>query len=37
MKQIENEANRIVNNCHEIKKGLMDKAEAEKQYGFHLY
>ena len=34
---IENQANRIINNCHNIKKGLMDKAEAERQHGFHLY
>ena len=37
MKAIENEANRIINECHSIKKSFMDKAEAEKQYGFHLY
>jgi len=36
-KDIENEANRIINGCHEIKKTFMDKAEAEKQYGFNLY
>lgn len=36
-KAIENEANRIINECHDIQKGFMDKAEAEKQYGFHLY
>jgi alanyl-tRNA synthetase len=35
--QIENEANRIINHCYEIEKGLMDKAEAEKLYGFSLY
>jgi alanyl-tRNA synthetase len=36
-KQIENEANRIINECHEIEKSFMDKAEAEKEYGFNLY
>lgn len=35
--QIENEANRIINDCHSIEKSFMDKAEAEKQFGFHLY
>jgi hypothetical protein len=30
MKDIENEANRIINNCHKIEKSFMDKAEAEK-------
>lgn len=34
---IENEANRIINNCHTINKYFMDKAEAEKKFGFHLY
>lgn len=34
---IENQANRIINNCHDISKSFMDKAEAELQYGFHLY
>lgn len=34
---IENEANRIINSCAKINKSFMDKAEAEKQYGFHLY
>ena len=34
---IENYANRLINNCHSITKGFMDKAEAEKQYGFSLY
>jgi alanyl-tRNA synthetase len=28
-KLIENEANRIINNCHTINKYFMDKAEAE--------
>jgi alanyl-tRNA synthetase len=36
-KAIENEANRIINNCHTINKYFMDKAEAEKKFGFHLY
>jgi len=36
-KAIENEANRIINNCHGIDKYFMDKAEAEKKFGFHLY
>lgn len=36
-KAIENEANRIINNCANINKYFMDKAEAEKQFGFHLY
>ncbi len=35
--QIENEANRIISLCRPIEKGFMDKAEAEKQYGFSLY
>jgi alanyl-tRNA synthetase len=34
---IENEANRTINNCNRITKKLMDKAEAEKAYGFKLY
>jgi alanyl-tRNA synthetase len=34
---IENQANRIINNCHNITKSFMDKAEAELQYGFSLY
>lgn len=36
-KAIENEANRIINDCHGIDKYFMDKAEAEKKFGFHLY
>lgn len=36
-KAIENEANRIINESHTINKYFMDKAEAEKQFGFHLY
>lgn len=35
--EIENMANRLIMECHEIKKGFMDKAEAELQYGFSLY
>lgn len=35
--QIENFANRIITNCNKINKSLMDKAEAEKQFGFKLY
>jgi len=34
---IENQANRIINNCNPINKSFMDKAEAERQHGFHLY
>lgn len=34
---IENHANRVINDCHSITKSFMDKAEAEKQYGFSLY
>lgn len=34
---IENAANRIINQCTDIHKSFMDKAEAEKEYGFHLY
>lgn len=34
---IENAANRTINDCHNITKGFMDKATAEKQYGFSLY
>jgi len=34
---IENQANRIINGCSRINKSFMDKAEAEKKYGFHLY
>ena len=35
--EIENQANRIINNCSTITKSFMDKAEAERLYGFHLY
>lgn len=34
---IENEANRIIAGCTNINKGMMNKAEAESQYGFSLY
>ena len=34
---VENYANRIINNCTTINKSLMDKAEAEREYGFSLY
>ena len=34
---IENQANRIINSCAQINKSFMDKAEAEKQFGFKLY
>lgn len=34
---IENTANRIINSCAPITKSFMDKAEAELEYGFHLY
>jgi alanyl-tRNA synthetase len=34
---IESEANRIVLEGLSIKKHFMDKAEAEKEYGFRLY
>jgi alanyl-tRNA synthetase len=34
---IENQANRIINNCTPINKSMMDKAEAERQHGFRLY
>ena len=36
-REIENEANRIINNCTSIKKSMMNKQEAELKYGFHLY
>lgn len=35
--EIENEANRIILRGKNIKKGFMDKAQAEKEYGFRLY
>jgi len=35
--EIENEANRIILSSKEIKKSLVDKAEAEKAHGFTLY
>lgn len=34
---IENHANRLIMECHTISKSFMDKAEAERQYGFSLY
>eukprot|EP00744_Colponema_vietnamica_P000780 GILI01001356.1.p1 GENE.GILI01001356.1~~GILI01001356.1.p1 ORF type:complete len:965 (+),score=358.80 GILI01001356.1:48-2942(+) len=34
---IENEANRIISRCHDIRKYNMAKDEAEKAHGFHLY
>jgi len=34
---IENQANRIIVDCNPIQKSLMDKAEAERQFGFRLY
>jgi alanyl-tRNA synthetase len=37
MQAIQNEANRIVSRCKDIKKGFMAKDEAESKYGFHLY
>jgi alanyl-tRNA synthetase len=36
-REIENQANRIINSCSKISKSFMDKAEAEKIYGFSLY
>ena len=35
--EIENEANRIIIQSKNIKKFFMNKAEAEKEYGFRLY
>ena len=34
---IENQANRLINECVDITKGFMDKSEAEQKYGFSLY
>ena len=34
---IENNANRLISECIDIKKSMMDKAEAEKDFGFSLY
>ena len=34
---IENEANRIISSCVRISKSFMDKAQAERDYGFTLY
>lgn len=36
-KAIENQANRLINSSINISKGFMDKAEAEREYGFSLY
>lgn len=36
-KRIENEANRIISECVNINKSLMNKADAEKEHGFSLY
>ena len=35
--KIENEANKIILEAHNIKKYFEDKSEAEKEFGFHLY
>ena len=35
--EIENFANRTINNCTSITKGMMDKADAERDFGFTLY
>ena len=35
--EIERTANRLINDCHNIQKGFIDKAEAERQHGFSLY
>jgi len=35
--EIENAANRIILSNKTIQKGFMDKAKAEKEYGFRLY
>lgn len=37
IQRIENEANRIVNQCKEIKKGWFPKDDAERSHGFTLY
>lgn len=34
---IENQANRLISECVDINKSMMDKAEAERDYGFSLY
>ena len=34
---IETMANRLINSCHHISKGFVDKAEAERAHGFSLY
>lgn len=35
--KIENQANKLISECVNINKSMMDKAEAEKDYGFSLY
>ena len=35
--EIENRANRLINESHNISKGFRDKAEAELEFGFSLY
>ena len=35
--EIENMANRLINDCVDVEKGFMDKSEAEKLHGFSLY
>lgn len=34
---IENAANKLISECVDINKSMMDKAEAENEYGFSLY
>lgn len=34
---IENDTNRIINECHSISKSFMNKTDAELKYGFNLY
>lgn len=34
---IENNANRLISECIDINKSMMNKAEAEKDFGFSLY
>lgn len=34
---IENQANRLICECVDINKSMMDKADAERDYGFSLY
>lgn len=35
--EIENQANRLISECIDINKSMMDKAEAERDHGFSLY